>query len=430
MKIKTEKLTLYSLLLFLILCSIGSVFTQVISIISFGLIMVFVKGVNYNEHFIVFYMTLIIISALQLFFIWREDYSIPYLVNSLLITLMWILSLLAHNFIIYCVRICSLEALNKLLNWFFWLNIILVILQYFLICIESKSLIPFSIPQYGMSTGDYLKGFFSNSSVNMIIMSFYSVYYLMLKDKVKTVIAIVASILTTYMSGILIALAICSLYAFFMFKLKKKIVTTLVIIIGFSIFSVISPENINYIKHIFTEKINSKTDPVRKLVSFEQTLSNFTSNPQIFLLGEGGGKFSSRTAYLTGGEYVDWYPLNLVYKSNSFEKNHFKLWNYEALSIAFKDGTANQPFSFYNKIIGEYGFIGLSLFIIYISYFFKKYRYLTYGKFILLFLIGFLVLDYWFEYFTVIIFFELFLFIDIKKRKNLTNNERFKTKNS
>ncbi len=188
------------------------------------------------------------------------------------------------------------------------------------------------------------------------------------------------------------------------------------------LFSIVSPENIKYVNHIFTEKINSKTDPVRKLVSFEETATNFVSSPKSFLFGEGGGKFSSRTAYLTGGEYVTWYPEALVYRSETFEKNHFKLWNNEALRIPFRDGTANQPFSFYNKIIGEYGLVGIILFSIYLYYFFKHYRFLTYGKIIVLLTLGFLLLDYWFEYFSVMLFFELFMLIDIKRHKELANN--------
>lgn len=422
MKVPLNRVLSIGLLLFLTVCSIGNVILQVAIILSFGLILTFAKGVNRNEHLNLFYFALIVISFVQVLFFFRDDYSVPYLVNSLLITFMWGLAFLAHNFIAISVRYTTIPSLEKVLVYFFKANVFLVIVQYILISIEAKSILPFSLPVYGMSTGDYLRGFFSNSSVNMIVMAFYSVYFFTKKDKVKTSIAIVVAILSTFMSGILIALFVLSLYAFFMFTLKNKFRVIVFIVVGTFIFSKVSPENVEYIEKILTEKINSKTDPSRKLVSFKETAINFVSSPTSFLFGEGGGKFSSRTAYLTGGEYVSWYPEDLVYRSGKFENNHFQLWNHKVLSIPFKDGTANQPFSFYNKIIGEYGIIGLFLFAIYISYFLKKFRILTYGRLILPLLLGFFVLDYWFEYFTVVLFFEVFMFLDIKRYQ--VNNEQ------
>ena len=419
MKISLNRLLSMSLLLFLAVCSIGNVIIQVALILSFGLILLFAKGINRNGSFNLFYLGLLAISLVQVLFFFRDDYSVPYLINCLLISFMWGLAFLAHNFIAISVKSCTVSSLEKVLVYFFKANIFLVIVQYILVSIQAKSIFPFSVPQFGMSTGDYLKGFFSNSSVNMVIMAFFAVYFFTKKDKIKITIAIIIAVLSTYMSGILIALAMLCLYAFFMFSLKNKVKVVVFILVGTYAFSIISPENIDYIKHIFTEKINSKTDPSRKLVSFKQTATNFVSSPTSFLFGEGGGKFSSRTAYATGGEYVSWYPKDLIYRSEKFEENHFKLWNYEALRLPFRDGTANQPFSFYNKIIGEYGLIGVFLFIVYISYFFNRFKFLTYGRLILPLLLGFFALDYWFEYFTVILFFEFFMLLDLKRNAEI-----------
>lgn len=419
-----------SLLLFLAVCSIGNVIIQVVLIMSFGLILVFAKGIYRNASLNLFYLGLLAISLVQVLFFFRDDYSIPYLVNSLLISFMWGLAFLAHNFIVISVRSCTMSSLEKVLVYFFKANVFLVIVQYILVSIQAKSILPFSVPGFGMSTGDYLKGFFINSSVNMVIMSFFSVYFFTKKDKINTAIAIVVAILSTYMSGIIIALSMLCVYAFFMFSLKNKVKVVVFIIVGTFVFSKVSPENIEYIEHILTEKINSKTDPSRKLVSFKETAVNFVSSPSSLIFGEGGGKFSSRTAYLTGGEYANWYPKDLVYRSEKFEHNHFKLWNHEALRVPFSDGTANQPFSFYNKIIGEYGLLGLFLFSVYVFYFFKKFKILTYGRLILPLLLGFFALDYWFEYFTVILFFEFFMLLDLKRNAekevvHIDNNYEF-----
>lgn len=415
MKISNKKISAFALMLFLLICSNGNVMLQAASILFFGSIILLTNGINRNKNINTFYIALLFLSFFQILLFFRDDYSVNYLINSLLITGMWFLAFLAHNFIAQSIKICSLSALKKLINYLFFINAAMVVVQYIGICIEAKTPFPFAIQYYGMSTGDYLKGIFSNSSVNMVIMAFYAAYYFFEKEFKKAFIAVTVAVFTTYMSGIILALGVIALYGFFKFSFKNKMKFFVVVIIGFVIFYYISPDNIKYVRAVLTEKVNSKDDPARKLVSFEQTAKNFVSSPSSFIFGEGGGKFSSRTAYLTGGEYVAWFPKNLVYRSEKFAKNHFTLWNNKALSIAFRDGTANQPFSFYNKIIGEYGTIGLLLFLLYLSYFYKWFKLLTYGKLIFPLLLGFFLLDYWFEYFTVILFFEMFMFLDIKR---------------
>lgn len=414
MRVSLKILNSYALLFFLMICSAGNVIIQVVCILLFGVIGLFLKGIDKNISFNLFYIFLILVSFIQVGFFFRSDYSLNYVINSIIITFMWILAYFAHNFILTSTKVLSQKLIEKVLQIFFTINVSIVFVQYILICVASESIFPFAVEGFGMSTGDYLKGFFPNSSVNMVVTTFYAVFYFFRKETKKMSLAIVVLILTTYMSGIILAIAVVFLYGFFMFSLKSKLKILIVLLIGFYIFAAITPENIKYVKAVFTEKINSKTDPARKVVSFEQTASNFISSPESFFFGEGGGKFSSRTAYLTGGEYVDWFPKEFVYRSEAFSKNHFKLWNNEALRIPYRDGTANQPFSFYNKIIGEYGVIGICLFFIYLSYFIKRFKFLTYGKLILPLLLAFFLLDYWFEYFTVMLFFELFLLLDIK----------------
>lgn len=421
MKISNKMISAFALMLFVLICSNGNVILQVVCILFFGMVIMLTKGINRNKNLNTFYIALLFLSLLQILLFFRDDYSVNYLINSLLITGMWLLAFLAHNFIAQSVKICTLLAITKLLNYLFFINAVMVVIQYIAICIEAETIFPFAIKYYGMSTGDYLKGIFPNSSVNMVIMAFFATYYFFRKESKKAFLAVTLAVFTTFMSGIILALGVIALYGFFKFSFKNKLKFFVVAIIAFIIFYYVSPDNVKYVKAVLTEKVNSKTDPARKLVSFEQTAKNFVSSPSSFVFGEGGGKFSSRTAYLTGGEYVTWYPENLVYRSKKFEENHFALWNNKALSIAFRDGTANQPFSFYNKIIGEYGALGILLFWLYMYYFYKRYKLLTYGKLILPMLLAFLLLDYWFEYFTVILFFELFLFLDIKRDQTISD---------
>ncbi len=76
----------------------------------------------------------------------------------------------------------------------------------------------------------------------------------------------------------------------------------------------------------------------------------------------------------------------------------------------------NSPFSVYDQLLAEYGLIGLTIFFVYYLWFFARhYRKLTYGLPILLLLMAVLFVDYWFEQLSILIFFELLLFLNIKE---------------
>ena len=392
------------LLIFLVFSSGFSTIFQLLFLFAFSLLFLFNGSKIINSRRWIFYFGLTILSLLQLTLFSVEDYGLNFIFNSLMITLFWFIAFQNSNFI---ERITKQKSINvfKVIKTFILINLFFVVIQIIVMCFEFKTIFPFS----SMSAGDNVKGLFRNSSVNQIIMSLCVIYFYDLKKYKLLLISMIIMILTFYMSGLIIFFGVVIAYSFLLFKLKNKIKIIFASIIFAFLFTKISPENIKYVRHILVDKVQSKTDPVRKLVSFEQTFEHWTSNLKTFILGTGGGKFSSRTAFITGGEYVSWFPKNLKYLSTEFNNNHFQLWNKKILSIPYKDGTSNQPFSFYNKIIGEYGLIGLLLFITYWLGFFNKRQKLGIVKLNLYLILAFFLLDYWFEYFTVIIFFELIL---------------------
>ncbi|WP_189342858.1 hypothetical protein [Ulvibacter litoralis] len=299
---------------------------------------------------------------------------------------------------------------------FFIINLVMLVYQFIIVVLETKTLNPFSSTMfsYGQSTGDHLKGVFSNSSISMIIMSFYTVFYAYKKDW-KVILAIISMLCATYMSGVFIFAIIATLYVFFMLGIKTKLKIVGAMAAMVFTLAIVTPNNLSYVKFILTDNLNSKVDPPRKMISFEETIENAISSPKSFFFGEGAGKFSSRTAFLTAGDYTAWFPKKMRYKSQAFEDNHFQLWNNKILAISYKDGTHNQPFSFYNQILGEFGFFGIILFIIYLFYTIRNWNRMTYGRILILTTLGFFVLDYWFDYFTVIMFLELFINLNIKE---------------
>ncbi|MBD1397607.1 hypothetical protein H9Q13_10550 [Pontibacter sp. JH31] len=330
----------------------------------------------------------------------------------------WVINYLALRQTITFIKETPTPVIKNTIDNFFIVNSIFVVSQFIFISYQEKTWNPYIYGSFGMSTGDYIKGIYANSSINMIINSYFIAYYISLKHWKKVILAAFIMLMTTYMSGIVLFFGGIGILLVIGLKISfsRKIIAVFGGIALLFILYFISPENINYalenLSNIFTQS------PPRKIISITQTFQNQISGFTEFIFGEGPGRFSSRAAFIAGGEYVSWYPESLVYKSAAFTKNHFSLWNNEVLSIPYNDGTANQPFSIYNQFLGEYGFVGLLLLLfLYLGYFIKRYKYLTYGKLLLITTLGYFILDYWFEYFSVLAIFEMFMLLNLKSNE-------------
>ena len=154
-----------------------------------------------------------------------------------------------------------------------------------------------------------------------------------------------------------------------------------------------------------------------KFASFIQTFFYLKHSFKHLLLGSGIGNFSSKLAFRASGiKILGAYPKKYVYISSDFRHNHLFTFRYYYEASASKHSVINYPFSFYNQILGEYGLIGALVFaIFYLGYFITRYRRLSYGRYLLLALLGFLLFDYWFESFTLVILFELLILLNIKE---------------
>ncbi len=158
-----------------------------------------------------------------------------------------------------------------------------------------------------------------------------------------------------------------------------------------------------------------------KLISYFQTVEYNTSSIEHFLIGSGAGRFSSKLAFsISGYSSLDGEKrfLNKIVEdiTPEFKENNLSIYAYFWSQGEEKHSVTNSPFSFVNQILGEYGVIGLGLFLcFYVWFFAKSYRALTYGKIILPIFLMMLFTDYWFEDFTTVILFELMMFIDLKK---------------
>jgi hypothetical protein len=165
----------------------------------------------------------------------------------------------------------------------------------------------------------------------------------------------------------------------------------------------------------------TKTNPAfskpGKVTGMMQTLNYLRQNPGKILTGSGAGNFSSKLAFRVSGIGVTGgYPGKYIYINPDFERNHLDLY----LKFFSKRGDyhslTNSPFSVYDQMLAEYGLLGLvALFMGYIWFFVRHNKQLTYGIPIMALMLMVLFIDYWFEQLSIMILFELLLFLNIKE---------------
>lgn len=154
-----------------------------------------------------------------------------------------------------------------------------------------------------------------------------------------------------------------------------------------------------------------------KIIGLWQTINFFMHHPEKLIAGEGIGNFSSKLAFrisglgINGGNHT-----KFDYLYPDFVSNHLDLY----VNFFSKDASShtfiNTPFSVYDQLLGEYGLPGILVFLIcYVWFFARHWKKLTYGLPVLLLVMGLLFIDYWFEQLSILVFFELFLFLDIKE---------------
>lgn len=155
-----------------------------------------------------------------------------------------------------------------------------------------------------------------------------------------------------------------------------------------------------------------------KLMSCIQTIRYSISGIKACLFGAGTGMFSSKAAFKASGiGTFGKYPERFEYISPDFKNNNLKVYCYFFSMALSKHSVTNTPFSSYNQLLGEYGIAGIICFLIfYVWFFLKRFKQLSYGRYLLPLCLMFLIFDYWFEHLSILIIFELLMLIDIKEK--------------
>ena len=162
-----------------------------------------------------------------------------------------------------------------------------------------------------------------------------------------------------------------------------------------------------------------------KVLGMLQTFDYFSTHPAKIAVGAGRGNLSSKLAFKATGLGVSGgYPAKLVYITPAFMANHLDLYlNFFSKRAGFHSLT-NSPFSVYDQVTAEYGAVGLlALFIYYFGFFASQYQLLTYGIPLLFLMAAVFFVDYWFEQLSVIPFFELMLFLNMKEGNLIKSNK-------
>jgi hypothetical protein len=154
-----------------------------------------------------------------------------------------------------------------------------------------------------------------------------------------------------------------------------------------------------------------------KYLSFTETIRFAQRDGKTLIAGAGPGNFSSKLAFKASnidiaGRYIEKYK----YVSPDFRDNHFKMTLRYYMAPVSEHSVINYPNSVFNQLLGEYGLIGVCLFLVlYLWRFVKHFRLLRAGRYLLPVCLMFLVTDYWFESLSVLIVFELMMYLEMNE---------------
>lgn len=154
-----------------------------------------------------------------------------------------------------------------------------------------------------------------------------------------------------------------------------------------------------------------------KMIAFQQTFQFLRRHPAKIITGTGIGNFSSKLAFrATAMNLTGSYPARFAYINDDFKLNHLDLYAYYFAGKDDYHSVVNSPNSTYDQLISEYGLAGLMSFVFfYILFFVKKLKKYSAAIPVMIFMLGMFFIDYWFENLSVVILFELLLFVNIKQ---------------
>jgi hypothetical protein len=154
-----------------------------------------------------------------------------------------------------------------------------------------------------------------------------------------------------------------------------------------------------------------------KVLAIKQVADYYKAHPFKIITGAGMANFSSKLAFKVSAlKIAGGYPQNLAYVNPDFQRNHLDLYLHYFVSYDGKHSVINSPNSVYTQLWAEYGLAGIAAFmLLYLWFFARHLKKLSYALPVLLLMCGVLGMDYWFEQLSIVVLAELLLFLNIKE---------------
>jgi hypothetical protein len=162
-----------------------------------------------------------------------------------------------------------------------------------------------------------------------------------------------------------------------------------------------------------------------KVIAWLQMISYFKIHPLKIITGTGAGMFSSKLAFkITALKIAGGYPVKYAFINEDFKINNLALYLHYFTRSAGQHSLINTPNSTYTQLISEYGLAGMGVFFVfYIGFFARHIKKLTYGLPIIILMLGLFFMEYWFEQLSVLVLFELLLFVNIKEHTKTLSSQ-------
>jgi hypothetical protein len=422
-----------------------------------------------------FYLLIIIIEILKFIFL-NESYSIPHLAQFSVGISYWIASMVLCWLVYYTVM--NQKNIDRTLQLITILNFAFSFCQYLRICLIEGTVNPFNTGHnhpYGISTGDLISGLFQGIHLTNAFVSIFLVFFQLNRQNFKLALLALCCLLLTGNNYATLVLFLC----FAVYFVANRTVYNFTrifycVIITVLFYVLVTPFNAEYllekVLHISATLPNSARDIDKeyeedkqgyktinlpdtlhpygdagamgkkitvmrtengdtifdfvkqsgKVRSYYQTKHYLLSSPAHFLFGSGMGGFSSKLAFNSSG-VMEGSALSKVlpkYQTKAFAQNHKALYSYLKKQHIMFHSESNRPFSVYNQLLGEYGMVGLILFVaFYLWYFLRRIRKNSFALPIFIALLLIINIDYVIEGLSVLLFFETFMFMDIKEKQ-------------
>jgi hypothetical protein len=400
-----------------------------------------------------FYLAMPLLGLVHFLF-FNADFSAGHIVAFSIGCAYWMMSFFTFAVISADIRRSGAQKVQAALVSFFWINFAVSIYHLAHVMAIAQNINPYGMQHlaYGNSTGDYIRGvFLAPCYVNTFVNCAFAFYFLYSKRYIPSFLAVVVVCLTTsnFATLVLVPLLVAVLIFLNVKKARLAVLLEFAFIVFFYVF--VSSNNLSYVMASLLEKnadidrasLNEgiasaseislltelsavgdgkKNNGGGKALSMELTYDYLNSSPEHLLLGAGIGNYSSqlalRTSDLNPQKRSRLFSLLPGHIAPDFRRDHYRIFS---IIYALPEGYHSIRHlcnSTFNQIFGEYGLLGfISFLLLYVWYFLKRVRKLSYTIFIGLLLAYFLLFDYMFEYLSIVVFFELFFLLDIKEHE-------------